>query len=148
MQRVKIYNDLLHLTGEWMNADMLNRETEDRHPLSFYLSLFFLLFFKGWWGLTSPPPPSGSATAYSVTGSKVNMNWWLGFWFLTPLSTIFQLYRGGQFNCWRRSPTCRKSLTNFIWIDYNWRFQMKITVDDVALQGVNFSEPSILMMFG
>ena len=94
MQRVKIYNDLLHLTGEWMNADMLNRETEDRHPLSFYLSLFFLLFFKGGWGLTSPPPPSGSATAYSVTGSKVNMNWWLGFWFLTPLSTIFQLYRG------------------------------------------------------
>jgi hypothetical protein len=29
MQRVKIYNDLLHLTGEWMNADMLNRGTED-----------------------------------------------------------------------------------------------------------------------
>jgi hypothetical protein len=37
MQRVKIY-DLLHLTGEWMNADMLNRGTEDP-PLS--LSLFF-----------------------------------------------------------------------------------------------------------
>ena len=28
MQRVKIYNDLLHLTGEWMNADMLNRGGE------------------------------------------------------------------------------------------------------------------------
>jgi hypothetical protein len=37
MQRVKIYNDLLHLTGEWMNADMLNRGTEYR-PLP--LSLF------------------------------------------------------------------------------------------------------------
>jgi hypothetical protein len=40
-----------------------------------------------------------------------------GLWCLTPLSTIFQLYHGGQFYRWRKPPTCRKSLTNDNHID-------------------------------
>jgi hypothetical protein len=39
----------------------------------------------------------------------------LGIGYLTPLSTMFQLYiGGGNRNTQRKPPTCRKSVTNLI----------------------------------
>ena len=46
----------------------------------------------------------------------IYVNYIYAYWGLTPLSTIFQLYRsgGGNRGTRRKPPTCRKSPTNFI----------------------------------
>jgi hypothetical protein len=98
MQRVNIYTDLLHLTGEWMNADMLNRGTEDRS-----LSLSLFLGGGGGGGGERSLRPLWIRQCYHDRGllliRKLLNQWFLGLQFKASFQKLYGHFHSDSMTC-------------------------------------------------
>jgi hypothetical protein len=58
---------------------------------------------------------------------------WLGLWCLTPLSTIFQLYRGDQFYWWRKQEYPEKTINLATLIDLIRFIVFNVTFNNISV---------------
>ena len=62
-----------------------------------------ILLFKVVLNINNDNRTEAFLTFWNCYQTLSRIGWFgLGLWCLTPLSNCFRLYRGGQFNCWRK----------------------------------------------
>jgi hypothetical protein len=100
----------------------------------FYITILCSLFDSYISNFTNRGPPPFFLCSVSYL-SFVDHDWgncWmlglgLGLWCLTPLSTLFQLYCGGKFYWWRKSPEYPEKTTDTLYHILLYRVHLAIT---------------------